>query len=433
MLRILVRLYLVVALVVVATILVINYGFPYLFSGQYSAAVREGFSGERRLLSKQFSGVDASTHATLQQQLKAAAPGRYNWLTPAEQAALSPFVRDQLERYGIAWKPSGKKCCMVYATLDDGDVVGIASFNELPQLEATAYALVFLALLGAVCLWLVPHWRDLEKLRLAAARFGSGKLDARVGLSGRSSIRQLSNHFDRMADRIGKLIQSQRDMVNAVSHELRTPLSRLEFGLDSLQHHGRDTHDAATESRILGLRKDVEELEALVAELLTLGMVEHDRQAVFTETVALRPFLSEASGVTSEVLTLHKLDLSWQLDERLPQVVTESHSLARAYSNLVRNAVQHARGAIRVRTELQDPEHWNLIVEDDGNGIPEQERERVFDAFYRLDPSRNRATGGHGLGLAIVKKIVARHGGSIWVGRAELGGAMFVMTLPLRH
>ncbi|WP_034303345.1 ATP-binding protein [Herbaspirillum sp. RV1423] len=429
MLRNLVRLYLVIAALVVASILVVNYGFPHLFARQYAQAVRTSFNGESFMLNHLLSGRSRDEQEALLEQLRAAAPGRYSRPTQTFEQ-LQPSVREQLARHRVGWEITGSKCCLVYVKLDDGGLMRVQSLDGLPMVEMGAYALVFTTILAAVCIWLIPHWRDLEKLRLAAARFGGGRLDARVGLSGRSSIRQLSGHFDRMADRIGKLIQAQRDMLNAVSHELRTPLSRLEFGLDILQHH---TQDTATENRILGLRKDVEELEALVAELLTLGMLEHDRQGVFTETVALPAFLRDACGVTDEVLALGKLELNCSVDARLETVVTESRSLARAYSNLVRNAVQHARSIIRVRAEMAASDAWTLIVEDDGAGIPEADRERVFESFYRLDQSRDRATGGYGLGLSIVKKIVARHGGGIRVGSSELGGAMFVMRFPLRQ
>jgi two-component system OmpR family sensor kinase len=429
MLRNLVRLYLVIAALVVASILVVNYGFPHLFAGQFAKAVRAGFNGEGFMLNRLLSGRSQTEQDALLGQLRAAAPRRYS--RPVQtQEQLPSSVREQLAQYRVGWEVTGNKCCVVYVRLDDGGLVRVQSLEELPMVEVVAYALIFGTMLAAVCIWLIPHWRDLEKLRLAAARFGGGRLDARVGLSGRSSIRQLSSHFDRMADRIGKLIHAQRDMVNAVSHELRTPLSRLEFGLDILQHHAQDP---ATENRILGLRKDVEELEALVAELLTLGMLEHDRQGVFTETVALPQFLRDTCGVTAEVLALGKLELSCSVDAQLTTVVTEARTLARAYSNLVRNAAQHARSVIRVRVELAAPDAWTLVVEDDGAGIPEAERERVFESFYRLDQSRDRATGGYGLGLSIVKKIVARHGGSIRVGSSELGGAMFVMRFPLRQ
>ncbi|WP_394779061.1 ATP-binding protein, partial [Undibacterium sp.] len=121
----------------------------------------------------------------------------------------------------------------------------------------------------------------------------------------------------------------------------------------------------------------------------------------------------------------------WSIDPSISEVVTEPRSLARAFSNLIQNALRYTRSTIHVRVE-SDAEFWYLIVEDDGVGIPEQERERVFEPFYRLDRSRDRATGGYGLGLAIVKKIVERLGGQIRVDTSDLGGAAFKLNFPHR-
>lgn len=429
MLRILLRLYLLVAALAVLSIVMVERGFPYLFSSQFEQAIDREYKTEVFLLRHYLDGQSLQQQQQMLNELNSLAKRRYHYMEPEEIAQLAPAIREKLKLQSLVWKGGGHKCCEIYAPLANGGVIEVNTINDLQWLETVAYIVFLLMLLAAVCIWLVPHWRDLEKLRMAAAKFGTGALDARAGLSGRSSIRQLSSHFDNMADRIGKLIQSQRDMINAVSHELRTPLARLEFGLDNLLDK---VTDEAAENRIHALRGDVGELETLVAELLTLGMLEHDRQAVFTERIVLSSFLRKSTGIASEALEQKNMVLTWAIDPMLHEIVTEPRSLARAFSNLMRNAVRHAHGRILIRAEIYNTTHWNLIVEDDGSGIPFAERERVFDSFYRLDQSRQRATGGFGLGLAIVKKIAERHGGNIRVETSELGGAMFVMRLPLQ-
>ena len=429
MLRILLRLYLLVAALAVLSIVMVERGFPYLFASQFEQAIDREYKTEVFLLRQYLDGQSSQQQQQMLNKLNSLAKRRYHYMETEEIAQLAPAIREKLKHQSLVWKGGGHKCCEIYAPLANGSVLEVNTINDLQWLESVAYVVFLLMLLAAVCIWLVPHWRDLEKLRMAAAKFGTGALDARAGLSGRSSIRQLSSHFDNMADRIGKLIQSQRDMINAVSHELRTPLARLEFGLDNLLDK---VTDEAAENRIHALRGDVGELETLVAELLTLGMLEHDRQAVFTERIVLSSFLRKSTGIASEALEQKNMVLTWAIDPMLHEIVTEPRSLARAFSNLMRNAVRHAHGRILIRAEIYNTTHWNLIVEDDGSGIPFAERERVFDSFYRLDQSRQRATGGFGLGLAIVKKIAERHGGNIRVETSELGGAMFVMRLPLQ-
>jgi len=429
MLRILLRLYLLVAALAILSIVMVERGFPYLFADQFEQAVEREYQTEVFLLRRYLDGHSLQQQQQMLDDLNRLSRRRYHYMEPEEIDQLTPAIREKLTHQSLVWKGGGGRCCEIYAPLANGGVLAVNTVNDLQWLESVAYVVFLLMLLAAVCIWLVPHWRDLEKLRMAAAKFGTGALDARAGLSGRSSIRQLSSHFDNMADRIGKLIQSQRDMINAVSHELRTPLARLEFGLDNLLDK---VSGEAAENRIHGLRGDVGELETLVAELLTLGMLEHDRQAVFTERVMLSSFLRDSTGIASEALQQKNMRLTWAIDPLLHEIVTEPRSLARAFSNLVRNAFRHAHGRILIRAEIYNATHWNLIVEDDGHGIPFAERERVFESFYRLDQSRQRATGGFGLGLAIVKKIAERHGGSVRVDTSELGGAMFVMRLPLQ-
>ena len=429
MLRILVRLYLIVATLSIVAIVFVQRGFPYLFESEFKAQMLSEYSNEVTLLRDSLAPLSRAEQQTALERMNRLSPRRYTRLSPEQMQELSPSEHRELERYHMVWTGRGDhNRISIYAALEDGGVIEIRSYN-LDKTEAIAYVVIFTVMLAAMLIWLTPHWRDLEKLRIAAARFGEGALDARAKLSENSSIKQLCAYFNNMADRIASLIKAQREMVNAASHELRTPLARLEFGLVNLMD---TTEDNGTHKRIQAMRKDVEELDILVGELLTLSMLEQSSLPEPSATVPLEDFLRSATGVSLEELQLRRNTVIWSISPALREVVTEPRSLARAFSNLMRNALRYSRSTIRVRTEIDRAGgSWNLIVEDDGVGIPEQERERVFDPFYRLDRSRDRATGGYGLGLAIVKKIAERLGGSARVGSSDLGGAMFVLRFPL--
>ena len=429
MLRILVRLYLIVATLSIVAIVFVQRGFPYLFESEFKAQMLSEYSNEVTLLRDSLAPLSRAEQQTALERMNRLSPRRYTRLSPEQMQELSPSEHRELERYHMVWTGRGDhNRISIYAALEDGGVIEIRSYN-LDKTEAIAYVVIFTVMLAAMLIWLTPHWRDLEKLRIAAARFGEGALDARAKLSENSSIKQLCAYFNNMADRIASLIKAQREMVNAASHELRTPLARLEFGLVNLMD---TTEDNSTHKRIQAMRKDVEELDILVGELLTLSMLEQSSLPEPSATVPLEDFLRSATGVSLEELQLRRNTVIWSISPALREVVTEPRSLARAFSNLMRNALRYSRSTIRVRTEIDRAGgSWNLIVEDDGVGIPEQERERVFDPFYRLDRSRDRATGGYGLGLAIVKKIAERLGGSARVGSSDLGGAMFVLRFPL--
>jgi len=212
---------------------------------------------------------------------------------------------------------------------------------------------------------------------------------------------------------------------------LRTPLSRLEFGLAILRDTISETvPDSAALARIDALGGDVEELNALVAELLTFGMLEQAAGAARLESLDVAPFLMAVSP-PAETLARCGAKLRWEVDATVERVMAEPTSLRRALSNLLQNAMRYTASSIVVRIETGQPGQWRLIVEDDGPGIPLQERARIFEPFYRLDRSRDRATGGFGLGLAIVHRVVERHGGQVWAEASALGGARFVIQLAV--
>ncbi|MEH6418687.1 ATP-binding protein [Pseudomonas sp. CGJS7] len=427
MLSMLVRLYLTVAGLLLCSILMVQQVFPYLFPDQYSASARHEFVGELTLLRDRLQGASGAELSLRLAELNRQTPGRYNLVSSARLAALPARVREDLQASGTSSDHVSSEHHHIYLRLSGGEIVEIGyTENDFP-IRYIAYLTVFAMVLLGLMIWLQPHWRDLERLRETAAQFGDGDLGARARLRGGSSIRQLCAYFNNMADQIGRLIQSQRDMVNAASHELRTPITRLEFGLANLA----DTlDDRVARARVHALRCDVEELDLLVGELLTLGMLERNGAAPSLEPVQLAAFLRASTGVSAEELRIRSTQIEWAISPSL-EVDVEPRTLRRAFSNLMRNAVRYADHTIRVGAEI-DGEDWLLVVEDDGVGIPAEDRRRVFEPFYRLDRSRDRATGGFGLGLSIVRQVVERHGGAVHVEASALGGARFVARLPRR-
>ncbi|WP_363799970.1 ATP-binding protein [Lysobacter firmicutimachus] len=426
MLPMLVRLYLTVAGLLLCSLLLVQQAFPHLFPEPYAQSARQDFAGELRLLRERLRGADGAELRRRLAELDRDLPDRYRLLGAAEVEALSVPVRGQLAADGSAGDHLGSDQHRVYLRLDGGQVVQIGYVEDDYPARYLAYVTVLGLMLLALLLWLQPLWGDLERLREAAERFGDGDLEARAPLRGGSSIRQLCVYFNNMADQIGRLIQSQRDLVNAASHELRTPITRLEFGLANLSD---SLDDRVARARVHALRCDVEELDLLVGELLTLGMLERNGARAMLEQVEAGAFLRASAGLAAEELRTRGTAIDWVLSPALAEVVVEPRSFARAFSNLMRNALRYADGLIRVVLE-PDGAGWQLIVEDDGVGIPVEDRDRVFEPFYRLDRSRDRATGGFGLGLSIVRQVIDRHAGDIRVEASNLGGARFVIRLP---
>ncbi len=275
------------------------------------------------------------------------------------------------------------------------------------------YISLALMLAAAVWLWIRPVWRGILELRRVTAAFGRGELQTRAMLKKSAPLGHLGQTFNQMAERIQGLVESHRNLTNAVSHELRTPIARLRFGLEMLQS------DQDRERHLQGMDQDIAELEELVEELLAFARFERE---------GFEP--SEVADLATWLRQLGERELlDSQLEMKLSaadglQANMDSRLMARALANLLRNARKYAVSQVQLSAGIDGQSVW-IEVGDDGPGVPDTERERILQAFTRLDRSRDRQTGGHGLGLAIAKRVLELHGGGIEVGHSTLGGALF--------
>ena len=287
------------------------------------------------------------------------------------------------------------------------------------KMEALRYIIVALMLLAPIAWWSRSHWRDLQALSNVADRFGAGDLSARSDCPPGASIHPLSERINDMAGRIETLVANQDHLLHSVSHELRTPIARLAFAMELLRDKAGQAQLAP---RFDAIEADLAELDALVRELLGMAQMGQGgalRLAPFTLATLLQECVRQLDVPCTTVQP--DMVIAMQGDQRL---------LVRAIGNVLRNAGKYARARIELRAQV-DGGQLEIIIDDDGPGIPEDEREQIFEPFYRLDRSRDRATGGFGLGLAIARKALTLHGGTIKAAKGTLGGARFVINLPL--
>ncbi|WBA80831.1 ATP-binding protein [Endozoicomonas sp. GU-1] len=219
-------------------------------------------------------------------------------------------------------------------------------------------------------------------------------------------------------------------MIRGVSHELRTPVARLRFGLDLIADARTQE---AREAQLEGMDQDIQELDHLVDEFLTYANLEQG-------TPTLRLKRHDVDKVVAQVVGEH-LRLQNRVEiEHIPCnvlnprrfVEIDRRYIHRAIQNLVGNACRYADSKVQVRfSSTQDT--CRIDVDDDGAGIPEEQWERVFSAFSRLDDSRTRKSGGYGLGLSIVRRIMYWHGGRALVSHSPLGGARFSLVWPRKQ
>jgi signal transduction histidine kinase len=295
----------------------------------------------------------------------------------------------------------------------------VGAYEYLALYYTIIVALVLTGLAFILWRWTGPLWRDLERLRAATARVGGGDFAVRADVPPRSLLAPIAGAFNTMAGRVEGLLRSHRDLEHGVAHELRTPLAQLKFDIELARGSG---DDADRELRFASMERDVAELDDLVSELLVLA---HLREAP-----PYRPVEVQAAAFLQEVVRraqdeLRSLDRDVAIEVRgdgPPTIACDAKYLSRALANMLRNAVRHARSRV-VLTVERDASSTTVSVDDDGPGIPREERERLLEPFARLDASRARDAGGVGLGLAIVKSVAEWHGGTVRLGDSPLGGA----------
>ncbi|WP_063128740.1 sensor histidine kinase [Nocardia fusca] len=277
-----------------------------------------------------------------------------------------------------------------------------------------------LAVVAAVT-WLVTRWalRPVESIRSELAEIMHGDLSRRVPEpAARDEIARLAVTTNDTLAALEQSAERQRRFIADAAHELRSPIASLRTQLEVAQ-----AHPGLLE--LDGLLGDTVRLEHLAADLLLLARLDAGEQP-------------RADRV--ELPALVREELAHRVGDRLPVgaglgvdelAVTGSRTqLARVLGNLVDNAQRHAATAVRVTLERRG-DRAVLVVTDDGPGVPEADRERIFQRFVRLDDARSRDEGGAGLGLAIVRDVVGRHEGTIRVEPADSGGARFVVELPM--
>lgn len=269
---------------------------------------------------------------------------------------------------------------------------------------------------------------NLRSVESVAVRIGRGEMGARVDAGTGTLVSRLAASFNGMAEHIQRLVQVQREMIHAVSHELRTPVARIRFGVQMIE----DCQDPTSLARQLeGIDGDIQELDELIDEILTYARLEQGgpvfslQEASITDLV--RQVVSEQQIIRPALTIEHEIE---EGSEAWAMADVEPRYIHRAIQNLVGNAGRYASSRVLVRCSL-DEDNCRIDVEDDGSGIPEEDWEKVFTAFARLDDSRTRTSGGYGLGLSIVRRILYWHGGQAFVGRSDaLGGARFSLVWP---
>jgi two-component system sensor histidine kinase CpxA len=246
-------------------------------------------------------------------------------------------------------------------------------------------------------------------------RFGRGDLSVRLKSPRKDEIGELSRSFDRMAERIGTLMTSERRLLQDVSHELRSPLARLSLAAELVRT--APDRDAAVDR----MTKEIDRLADLVGTLVEVARAEGDPVAARLEPLPLGALLQEVVADCRLYADSRGCDINMSDDVDVT-LRANRELLRRAVENVVRNAIRYTpRGAtVEVRTERAG-ESVRISVRDSGPGVPEELLPKIFQPFFRVDDSRDSSTGGVGLGLAIAYRAVSVHHGRLWAQNVNPG------------
>ncbi len=257
--------------------------------------------------------------------------------------------------------------------------------------------------------------RRLRLLSRSASEIGQGRLPERLPETGAAELKTLTGAFNRMADEVQSLLENRTVLLSGISHDLRTPITRLELALAML--------DEADPALIERMQADLKEMNRLIAGMLDFARSLKGEDEREVDVDVLLANLAAASSHPENIRYARRTPCRLKLSEG---------ALARVVNNLIENALRYGEGRpIDIELECGDGT-VTVWVLDRGPGIPEKDREAVFQPFFRLENSRSRDTGGSGLGLAIVRQLAAAQGWQVRLGDRQGGGLAAAVVIPRR-
>ena len=278
---------------------------------------------------------------------------------------------------------------------------------------------------------------SIEKLSEGALQLADGDLSARVSAASKDEVAGLANALNTMAEELeksfcrqGELEQARKDLIASVSHDLRTPLASMRAMVEAISDGV--VSDQATILRYAStLKSEVEHLSTLIDDLFELSRLDSGTIELQLRPSSIEEILDSFLDGMKAQISGRSLNLQSKLEGDIEPVLVDPHKIQRVLYNLIQNAIRHTPADGTIVVEAQDTGQMVRIdVADTGQGIPEDDLDKVFDRFYRGEKSRSREYGGTGLGLAIARGIVESHGGRIWVESRPGTGSRFSFSLP---
>ena len=332
-----------------------------------------------------------------------------------EAGLLASELSNRLKRPAQIYIDKGKRLVFIDVPTNDGK---IATFGtSLYRIYSTSTEVFIIWLIGSILIvsilitpFIIMHTRSIRRIAKAASRFGRGLDAPGFQPTGSKEIREAANAMITMKERLNRYNRTRTDMLNAVSHDLKAPLTRMRLAVE--------TGDVSKQE----LLKDIDRMTEMVNGYLSFARGEMPEIEQTTELPAMLIRIARDAAADKKIETV--------FPEEPVQFYARPMALARAFSNIIENAARYAKKKIRI-TEKDSTDQVEIIIEDDGPGIPDDKKRDALRPFVRLDEARGDQTGGTGLGLSIAQTAIENHGGQMFLEDSELGGLKVKIILPI--
>ncbi len=332
-----------------------------------------------------------------------------------EAGLLASELSGRLNRPAQIYIDKGKRLVFIDVPTNDGK---IATFGtSLYRIYSTSTEVFIIWLIGSILIvsilitpFIIMHTRSIRRIAKAASRFGRGLDAPGFQPTGSKEIREAATAMITMKERLNRYNRTRTDMLNAVSHDLKAPLTRMRLAVET----GESSKD--------GLLQDIDRMTEMVNGYLAFARGEIPEIEQTTELPAMLLRIARDAAPDKKIET--------DFPEEPVQFYARPMALARAFSNIIENAARYAKKKIRI-TERDTAEQVEIIIEDDGPGIPDDKKKDALRPFVRLDESRSEKTGGTGLGLSIAQTAIENHGGQMFLENSDLGGLKVRIVLPI--
>lgn len=332
-----------------------------------------------------------------------------------ETGRLTSELSQRLHRDADIYMDRNKRLIFIDIPTQNNQIITFGT--SLYRIYSTSTEVFIIWLIGSILIvsiliapFIIAHTRSIRRIAHAAGRFGRG-LDA-PGFSptGSKEIREAATSMITMKERLDRYNRTRTDMLNAVSHDLKAPLTRMRLALET----GTANND--------NLIRDIDRMAEMVNGYLAFARGEAPEIEQATELPPILTRIARDAAPTKKIIT--------NFPDNPIQFYAHPMALAHAFSNIIENAARYSHKIIRI-TERDYADKIEVIIEDDGPGIPDSRKRDALRPFVRLDDSRSSETGGTGLGLSIAQTAIENHGGQLFLEDSEFGGLLVRIVLPI--